>query len=83
MLKKIPKNKTRIVPFNSSDKLMLYQLIKISVILGKESSLTTTVGPTTGMIFNQVFNENQVIVMLKSAAGFVRACGRQLLVSGQ
>ena len=33
--------------------------------------------------FNQVFNENQVIVMLKSAAGRW-ACGRlQLLVSGQ
>ena len=33
-------------------------------------------------IFNQVFNENWVIVMLKSAAGG-RACGRQLLVSAQ
>ena len=37
-------------------------------------------------LINQVFNENQVIVMLKSAAGG-RACGRaggrQLLVSAQ
>jgi len=33
-------------------------------------------------LVNQVFNENQVIVMLKSAAGG-RAGGRQLLVSAQ
>jgi len=41
-------------------------------------------------LFNQVVNENLVIVMLKSAVGGraggradLRACGRQLLVSGQ
>jgi len=37
-------------------------------------------------VFNQVFNENLVIVMLKSVAGGregVRAGGRQLLVSAQ
>ena len=34
------------------------------------------------IIFNQVFNENRVIVMLKSAAGG-HAGGRQLLVSAQ
>jgi len=33
-------------------------------------------------VFNQVFNENRVIVMLKSAAG-EQAGGRQLLVSAQ
>jgi len=35
------------------------------------------------IVFNQVFNENLVILMLKSVAGGVRACGRQLLVSAQ
>jgi len=62
--------------------LDIHIAVGIHISVGIKALYLVLLAKLLSCVFNQVFNENLVIVMLKSAAGG-RACGRQLLVSGQ
>jgi len=57
-----------------------HNFIKLNFVFKKSEAKNKSALETEDQFFNQVFNENRVIVMLKSAAGGL-AGGRQLLVS--